>query len=71
MRSTDIESKEEELNEQRKAEREAAEEDNSVVGAVSKTADMLMKPLINRPADPEDLEEQREENDREQRPDGR
>lgn len=68
MRTTDIESKEEELNEQRKAEQEAKEHDDSIVEAVERTADTLVKPLINRPADPEDLEEQREENDREQRP---
>jgi hypothetical protein len=27
-----------------------------------------VRPLINRPDDPEDVEERREENDREQRP---
>lgn len=68
MRASDIESKEEELNEQRKAEHDAAEQGDSVVDAVSRTADALLKPLVQRPVDPEDLEEQREENDREQRP---
>lgn len=69
MRATDVQSREEELNERRKAEQESAEQDNSVVGAVSKTADMLVKPLIRPKTDPEDLQKQREENDREQRPD--
>lgn len=58
----------EELNAQRKAEHEAAEADRSLVGAVEGTVDRLLKPLVDQPADPEDLEEQREENDEEQRP---
>jgi ABC-type nitrate/sulfonate/bicarbonate transport system substrate-binding protein len=58
----------EELNAQRKAEHEAAGSDRSLVGAVESTVDRLLQPLINRPADAEDLEEQREENDEEQRP---
>ncbi|CAN5545650.1 hypothetical protein BH09CHL1_BH09CHL1_37300 [soil metagenome] len=58
----------EELNAQRKAEHEAASTDRSLVGAVEGTVDRLLQPLISRPVDPEDLEEQREENDEEQRP---
>lgn len=58
----------EELNAQRKAEHEAAEKDHSLVGAVEGTVDRLIRPLIDRPADPDDLEQQREENDEEQRP---
>jgi hypothetical protein len=67
MRAQDIESREEELNEERKARQESNGDDDSIVEAVEETVDRLVKPLINRPEDPEDLEERREENDREQR----
>lgn len=67
MRTYDKQS-EEELNEQRKVEQELKENPDSVVGAVERTVDRLIRPLVARPPDPEDLEEQREENDEEQRP---
>jgi hypothetical protein len=67
MSITDIDP-EDEINQQRKAEHKAEKDDGGIVGTVEDVADTLVRPLINRPDDPEDVEERREENDREQRP---
>jgi hypothetical protein len=67
MPITDIDP-EDEINQQRKAEHKAERDDGGIVDTVEDVADSLVRPLFNRRPDEEDLEERREENDREQRP---
>jgi hypothetical protein len=56
-----------EKNQQRKAEHEAAQQDDSVVGAVEETVGALVRPLTRDRLTEEEAAAQAEETDREER----
>jgi hypothetical protein len=58
---------EDEINQQRKAEHEDAQEEKGAVGAVEGVVDTLVRPFTREKLTPEEAEEQAEEIDREER----